>query len=279
MVKYLIIVVLYNKAPREASTLVSLSNMQVDMCKNMRVVLWNNSPSDYDATSKVELHNMLKEFKVDYIYNGGENLPLSVIYNRSIREFLDDDEMLVIMDDDSVFDEQLFRCASVNIAQNPAVDLFLPIVYNGNEIVSPAYMNGFKGHYLKHVSPGLMSTRHTTAINSGMIIRASYLRHGFEGYDERIKFYFTDNDFMSRYDASHKELFVLDYKMRHTLDFYKKGESYERKKRRFRDLRRAFLILMRRQGFITYLLTQAYLFVYSVKFAIIQKDIRYIFVF
>ena len=124
-----------------------------------------------------------------------------------------------------------------------------------------------------------MTTKHVTAINSGMIISSKYLKNSFEGYDERIKFYFTDNDFMSRYDSSHDKLFVLDYKMKHTLDFYKKGESFEKKKRRFRDLRRSFLILMKRQGWLAYTLTQLYLFVYSVKFSIIQRDIRYIFVY
>ena len=255
-----------------------LSQLSAAMKDNMKVVVWNNSPQDFASGQKAELFALLDGIELGYKHNDGKNLPLSAIYNSTIKEYLDTD-FLVIMDDDSVFDESMFEKALDAIEKNPEIDLFLPIVYNGNDIVSPAYMNMFKGHYFKEVNPGVMTTKHVTAINSGMIISSKYLKNSFEGYDERIKFYFTDNDFMSRYDSSHDKLFVLDYKMKHTLDFYKKGESFEKKKRRFRDLRRSFLILMKRQGWLAYTLTQLYLFVYSVKFSIIQRDIRYIFVY
>ncbi len=278
MKKFLIIVVLYNKYPQESSTIKCLSRLSATMKDNLKTIVWNNSPQDFDSEHRAELFTLLDGIEVCYKYNDGENIPLSVIYNRTIKEYLDT-EFLVIMDDDSVFDESMFEKAIESIDNNPDIDLFLPIVYNGNDIVSPAYMRVFKGHYFKEVNPGIMCSKHITAINSGMIIRSKYLKNTFEGYDERIKFYFTDNDFMSRYDSSHDKLFVLDYKMKHTLDFYKKGESYDKKKRRFRELRRSFLVLMKRQGYAAYILTQLYLFIYSVKFAIIHKDIRYIFVF
>lgn len=266
------------KRNQENDTIKCLSQLSGTMKDNLKTIVWNNSPRDLDKESKSELFTLLNGIELNYKYNNGENIPLSVIYNRTIKEYLDTD-FLVILDDDSVFDESMFDKAIEAINENPEVDLFLPIVYNGKDIVSPAYMRMFKGHYFKEVNPGIMNSRHITAINSGMIISSKYLNNTFEGYDERIKFYFTDNDFMSRYDSSHHKLFVLDYKMKHTLDFYKKGESYDKKKRRFRELRHSFLILMRRQGYATYILTQLYLFVYSIKFAIILKDIRYIFVF
>lgn len=279
MVKYFVLTVLYNKTPKESSTIVSLSTLPVDIKRDIRIVVWNNSSKDYSAAHKKELDGMLADYDTTYIFNNGKNLPLSVIYNRTIGEMLHDEEVLVIMDDDSIFGEDMFAKSTEAIERHSNIDLFLPIVYNGSDIVSPAYMNLFKGHYFKSVTPGITGTHHITAINSGMMIRARYLKHGFEGYDENIKFYFTDNDFMSRYDASHDKLYVLDYKMIHTLDFYKKGEPYEKKKRRFRDLRRAFLILMKRKGWAVYAITYLYLIVYSVKFAIKQRDIRYIFVF
>lgn len=278
MIKYFIIIVIYGKRIEESSTLRSFVDFGNILQGRCRILLWDNSPSAYREDEIQNYCDRLLGIEFQYHHNQGENVALSRIYNQSI-ELLHNDEVLVILDDDSVFDDQLFHKADQAIIEYSDSDLFLPIVRNGKDIVSPAAMVGFKGHYLREVPPGLMSCHHRTAINSGMMIRARYLKHGFEGYDERIRFYFTDNDFMSRYNASHTHFCVLDYQMQHSLNFYARGESYQVKSQRFRDLRRSFLILMRRKGWLSYLSTQLYLFIYSIKFAIIHRDVRYIFVF
>jgi hypothetical protein len=172
----------------------------------------------------------------------------------------------------------MFEKANQAITINPSIDLFLPIVMFNNTIVSPAYMWYFKGHFLKHVNNGIMKCKHITAINSGMIIKGDYLKNRFKGYDERITLYGTDNDFMSQYDDTHDHLYVIDYKMRHTLDFYSKEETFEKKSRRYINQRKALLIIMRRKGLLIYLLTHIYYIAFSIKFAIIHKDIRYLFI-
>lgn len=276
---YLLVVVLYGKQVKEANTFRSLFDFDSHLLQGRcRLQVWDNSPQPLDPAEVNDLCNHLHWADVTYHHNEGQNIPLSTLYNRTIQ-LLRLDEILVILDDDSLFDSRLFQEADRSIAEHPDVDLFLPVVYNGHDIVSPAAMRLFKGHYLHNVQSGLMSTRHRTAINSGMMIRARYLKNDFEGYDERIRFYFTDNDFMSRYRASHSHFYVIDYQLRHKLDFYARGESFETKSRRFRELRRSFLILMRRRGLIAYIATQIYMTIYSIKFAIIHRDIRYIFIF
>ena len=275
---YLILIVIYNKKPKESSTIVSLSEMDDRFKKNSRCIVCDNSKNMLDSNQKRELDCLLHGIEHQYIYNDGKNKPLSEIYNETIN-MLHSNEYLIIFDDDSVFDSELFEKSSLAINENMDIDLFLPIIYDNKTIVSPAILKGFKGHYLKNIKTGRIKCTNITAINSGMIIKAKYLKERFEGYDERIKFYFTDNEFMSRYNSSHRELFVLDYRMNHTLNFYKRGEDFEKKKDRFKDLRRSYLILMRRKGIVYYLLSQVYLFVYSIKFSIQQRDIRFIFVF
>lgn len=276
MIHYFIIIVLYGKQLSESSSIRSLLGFGNRLQGRCRLLVWDNSPTACNEEEVISIRQSLYwASSVEYHHNHGENLPLSTLYNRSILQ-LHEDEMLVLMDDDSQFDENLFITSDTAIQSQPECDLFLPIVHNGNDIVSPAAMTGFKGHYFKHVLPGLMPCRHCTAINSGMIIRARYLLHGFEGYDERIRFYFTDNDFMSRYIASHTHFYVLDYHMQHKLNFYAKGESYETKSLRLKELRHSFLLLMRRRGWLMYASTRLYLFIYSIKFAIIHRDIRYI---
>lgn len=276
MPSYLIVIVLYGKHLSESSSICSLmasGNLLQGRC---RLIVWDNSPTPCHPEEIESLQNRIG-LALDYRHNQGDNVPLSVLYNRTIP-LLSEGEMLVILDDDSVFDADLFTKADQAIHTYPDADLFLPVVRNGKDIVSPAAMVGFKGHYLQEVQPGPMPCHHRTAINSGMIISARYLKHEFEGYDERIRFYFTDNDFMSRFTASHQQFIVLDYTVQHTLNFYARGEDFVTKSRRLRELRRSFLILMRRRGILAYLSTWLYLVVYSIKFAIIQRDVRYIFV-
>ena len=47
---------------------------------------------------------------------------------------------------------------------------------------------------------GVLKINNRFAINSGMVIDAHYLANTFKGYDERIKFYGTDDDFILKYD-------------------------------------------------------------------------------
>lgn len=275
---YYIIIVLYGKHLSASSTICSLSDFSGFLQGRCRIHVWDNSGEASPADDLEKVKQSLSWAEITYQHNQGENVPLSALYNRSIQ-LLHDDEMMVILDDDSRFDSRLFETADLAIAEHPETDLFLPIVRNGQDIVSPAAMVLFKGHYFQAVQPGIMTCHHRTAINSGMMIRANYMKHAFEGYDERIKFYFTDNDFMSRFTAGHKDFYVLDYEMQHTLNFYAKGEDFSSKSRRFRELRRSFLILMRRRSIWAWLGTQLYMIIYSVKFAIIHRDFRYIFVF
>lgn len=277
-IHFFILIVIYNKSPEDSSSIVSLSNTDDRFKTNMRCLVCDNSKTEFTEPQKNKLNILLKGVEYQYVYNNGINKPLSKIYNETIKT-LRDEEYLIILDDDSVFDSKLFEESSRAIKENKDIDLFLPVIYNNGTAVSPAVLRGFKGHYIKNIKTGRTSCKNITAINSGMIIKAKYLKEDYEGYNEDIKFYFTDNDFMSKYDQAHKELFVLNYRMNHTLNFYMRGESFEKKKNRFRDLRRSYLILMRQKGIVLYWLTQVYLFVYSIKFSIQQKDIRFIFVF
>lgn len=276
-IKYLIIVVIYNKNPQEALSLLSLSKLNYDIKKDIRVLIWDNSPKSFNENELTVLSNIMDEISYSYIFNKGTNLPLSYIYNASIKKIIDD-EYMVIFDDDSIFDSDMFAKATEAIKRNPRIDLFLPIVMFNNTIISPAYMWYFKGHFLKKINSGIMKCKNITAINSGMIIKGEYLKERYAGYDERITFYGTDNDFMSQYDESHDKLYVIDFNMQHTLDFYSKEETFEKKSKRYINQRKALLIIMRRKGLLIYFLTQLYLFVFSIKFAITHKDIRYLFI-
>lgn len=273
---FLVIITLYRKKPKESSTIVSLSKFSSAFKKNIRVLIWDNSPEELQEAQRLVLTKLLEGSDFEYIHNKGENRPLSKIYNDSIN-YAKADEFVVIFDDDSVFSEEMFSVAKKAINSNPDIDLFLPVVYFKKDIVSPAYKKLFKGDFLKQVPTGIMKCKNRTAINSGMIIKAEYLKNGFPGYDERITFYGTDDDFMSRYNETHKEFYVIDYKMQHTLNFYSTNELFEKKAARYVNQRKALFIIMRRKGLAVYLATQIYWFLYSIKYALCQRNAKFIF--
>ena len=157
MINYLVTVVIYNKTPQESSTLSCISKIKDNPKFNIRILLWDNSPQPFSAQSMEQLQEMFPQNNCRYIYNNGNNLALSKIYNRTIEQ-ANEEDVVVIMDDDSVFSQDLFFKATQAIEQNADVNLFLPIVKFNKSIVSPAYMRGFKGAFLKEVKPGKMQS-------------------------------------------------------------------------------------------------------------------------
>ena len=85
MKSFLVTVVLYNKRPQEASTIMCLSQLSAAMKDNMKVVVWNNSPQDFASDQKAELFALLDGIELGYKHNDGKNLPLSAIYNSTIK--------------------------------------------------------------------------------------------------------------------------------------------------------------------------------------------------
>ncbi len=274
--KILATVVIYQKKPDESSTLSSLSTLKYQWKDHVRLLLWDNSPEPWSIGTIDQARNLLG-LSMEYRHNGGANIGLSTLYNRSIAE-LSDDEFLWLLDDDSQFDASFLEQVEKAVDECPAIDLFLPIVYSNNRLVSPAQMKLFKGRFLKSITPGVTSSKNRTAINSGMMIHSRYLKDDFPGYDEELTFYGTDNDFMMRYRRQREHLYVVDYTMTHSLDFYEKNESYEKKSARFVEQNRAWIHLMRREGLLATIAVQLYLFAFSCKYAIVHHDLRYMFI-
>ena len=136
----------------------------------------------------------------------------------------------------------------------------------------------FKGRYLSQPPLGPCPSRHAMAINSGMVISARYLQGDFPGYDEDYRFYLTDCDFMWTYQRLRSQYVALACTMSHSLDFYDAVEPTEKKLNRFREMRRGFLVAMRKRSWLAYALCYLYMDVYSVKFALLHRNVRFLFV-
>lgn len=273
-ITFVVLVVLYKLRPAEAETLLSLQKC-VSLDKDSVVVVRDNSPTPLSETDQAELHKMLNHTQCRYIHTG-KNVSLSCIYNETIRS-LEKENFLVLFDHDSTFNNNFFVELCNSIHAHPGISLYLPLVYSERTLVSPSTMFVFKGSHWKKERIGIVSSRYHTAINSGMVISVNYLQHDFAGYDERLLFYGTDNYFMALYRKNRETFCVFPYRMQHSLDFYRPGEPFEAKSARFRELRNAWLLQMSLHSKVAYGLVYCYLDLYSIKFAILQRDIRFMF--
>ena len=273
--RFLIFVVTYRVAPKTSTTLLSLSKSRVALY-DTRVVVRDNSPERLSDSELAQLDSLLLGLDYEYRHNG-RNEALSTLYNEIRRELLPG-EHLILFDHDSAFGPEFFAEARRSIAAYPSIDLFLPLVYTGDQLVSPSHMVLFKGRYLSQPPLGPCPSRHAMAINSGMVISARYLQGDFPGYDEEYRFYLTDCDFMWTYQRLRSQYVALACTMSHSLDFYDAVEPTEKKLNRFREMRRGFLVAMRKRSWLAYALCYLYMDVYSVKFALLHRNVRFLFV-
>ena len=249
MLRLKILIVLYNKLPLDSQTLNSFLQFKEQLSNYAELIIWDNSEIYLNNSQLNTLEQALYPLKFIYKANG-LNTSLSRIYNKVI-ESITQDEFLVIFDHDSTINISYFTQLIKAIKDNPDINLFLPIVNGNNQIVSPANRWYFKGSYWKNEKYGILPSKRLTAINSGMAINGRYLVHKFIGYDEDLKFYETDNDFMYKYSIDNSKLFVINTHINHILSIYEES-SIEEKIFRFNAAKEGCLIHWRKKNTIIY---------------------------
>ena len=119
---YLVTIVLYNKFPKDSSSIRSLADIPEQQRAAIRCIVWDNSRHKLPVPQQESLSTMLRGIKYDYRHNKGANIPLSRLYNQSIRE-LAEEEYLVLLDDDSAFGPDLFAKYSQAIVEHPSSNI------------------------------------------------------------------------------------------------------------------------------------------------------------
>lgn len=238
--KNLILIVIYNTSITESETIKSLIDSKSYLHES-DLLIWDNSPISQDISM---ITTFFKEnTKVLYEHHF-ENLPLSKAYNKVINQFKNKGyDFLVLLDQDSSFKKELFIKLHNTFQENKKINLFLPIIKFKNTIVSPTKKYFLKGFYFKERPFGLLNAKNISAINSGMIISFKFLREKYKGYDERLKFYGTDDYFMMEYCKNENELFVLDYEFEHDLTLSTLNNSSDKLVKSYHQMLEAWSIL------------------------------------
>lgn len=238
--KKLILIVIYNTNITKSETFKSLIDSK-DYLFESDLFIWDNSPISQD----VSILNTFFEENTNILYeHHPENLPLSKAYNKVINKFKNDEyDFLVLLDQDSSFRKELFIKLHNTFQVNKEINLFLPIIKFKNRVVSPTKKYFLKGFYFKGKPFGIQKARNISAINSGMIISFKFLKEKYKGYDERLKFYGTDDYFMMQYCKNENELYILDYEFEHDLTLSTLNNSSDKLVNSYHQMLEAWNIL------------------------------------
>jgi GT2 family glycosyltransferase len=161
-----------------------------------------------------------------------ENIPLPKVYNNVVAHARNE-ELIIFLDQDSQFDQEYIKEVTESALTYPGINLFAPLVYARNRLVSPGHFQYFKGRYWSKPKKGLTCAKGNIALMSGLAVRTSYLR-SFGGFDERLRLYGVDTNLLLRYAKSNKQFFVLGALFNHDLSDFNK-EPHDVKLKRFED--------------------------------------------
>lgn len=264
--KLLALIVVYGCEPIETPSICSLVRCWRGE-PNLRIIIWDNSPIPHEVD-----WNTLDQ-NGEYV-STPENLGLSTIYNRVIEQHLQQGEHLLLLDQDSELPTDFLKKVATAIDMHPSVDLFLPMVRANNRWASPVtYFCGW-GRQWRSGMAGSMSSKRVCAINSGMIISSSYLHGSFPGYDERLRFYGTDTQFMLDYMDNRTQLHVLDTIIMHDLSFFS-GPSVKRAEK-FAVMRLAYHFIYERRPRIQRIAVKFVMFVIAIRYAVRHRDLAFL---
>lgn len=263
---FLAVIVVYGSKPVETPSLRSLANCRLERC-TLRTIVWDNSllPNGVDW-STLGLCG-------DYVSTPA-NLGLSTIYNHVIASHLRPGEYLLLLDQDTVLPDDYLLKAEAAINAHPDVGLFLPMVKANGRWASPVtYLCGW-GKQWGSRQVGEITSSRICAINSGMIISDTYLLGSFPVYDERLRFYGTDTQFMLDYMDRRRSLCMMDTVIDHDLSFFSATSSTRAKK--FAVMKAAYDVIYETRPWIQRVGVSIMMLAVSIRYALKHRDLAFL---
>lgn len=232
----LILIVLY-KCPLLESVTFNSIIAQEEHLGSYKLIVWDNSPNEIEEQNLINI-----KYRVDFDYiSRPENVSLSKVYNTILDNYNFD--YLLLLDQDTGIPTNYFDKIKEYLLKHRSIDLFLPIVKNGDLIVSPGNFHYFKGKHWKKARTGMLKAKNVIAVTSGMLISNKYLKGNHYRFDERLNLYGIDTKFMIDYFKSNAELVVLPIEFKHNSALWSKSTGSAMLPR-FLNSRKAWKIIL-----------------------------------
>lgn len=221
-----ILVVLYKQKVSESNTLLSLLNCKEHLSDKLLFV-WDNSPTALGFSEMIFLEGHFENFKYSH---SKDNKSLSEVYNTVIKQIKFD--KLFVFDQDTTLTNEYFKLMDCAAIKNKDIGVFLPFVKNNDRVVSPLTYNVINFNYFKKIKKGRIFAKNKIAFASGLCIREWVFKRDNIWFDQNLIFYGIDYKFILDYGDFNKFMYLIDYKLEHSLSFTEE-ETKEIKIKRF----------------------------------------------
>lgn len=222
----LAVLVLYETKLEHSESFMSLSKNLENSDSKMDIVVYDNSPEPV-----YEKEVGFENWNIHYIHDRS-NPGVSKAYNEGFKIGKKlNKKWLLLLDQDTKFqDDALMKYFEAMDSYKKSI-LFAPVLTVNNKIHSPSGYYLKRGFHLKKINAGLNTIRNKTLLNSGMCISlAAFEKIG--GFNEKVKLYFSDYNFIDRYRRHYKDFIVLDTICEHKM-FTIENNNAESQLRRF----------------------------------------------
>ena len=270
--KFCLVIVLYKTNWHESESIVSLMT-NLDVLRGSTIIIWDNSPESQDTS---HMKDIVQSYDITLCYESHtENEGLARLYNQiRLREFSSNFQYFILLDQDTAVPKALFERLEEAQRVHQNIKLFLPKIIYKNKLISPARRYWIKGFRSWRSIEGVQSSKYRTAINSGMIIERKWFSEKFTGYDERLRFYGTDDDFMTKYQESERYLYVLNVIIEHHLTLSTLNGTSPSLLKAYREAVSAWGILY--SGGLGQLLVRTYIVIHSIYMSLRYRDSSYL---
>lgn len=197
------IVVIYNEKIENSKTLTSLDKGLSDN-NILDLIIYDNSK----ICQEVENINF-KKFRIKYIHNPN-NPGVSFAYNYGAEQAKKSNKRwLLLLDQDTYFNEDFFEKANTAIAKFNHIKLFAPILKLSNNVILSPCKFSFHGRHLETITSGNNSFYDNSPLNSGIIVCVNaFLEVG--GYNIKVPLDLSDHQFIEKFKQRYKSYFVVN---------------------------------------------------------------------
>ncbi len=209
------VLVLYKKKLEESQTYISLLNsyLKSNLTQlDLFLLVYDNSPARQEVLPNIP-------FKYQYIHDP-HNHGLSVAYNTALRTAVSMNfPWLLLLDHDSELPSDyiytIVKMLEIN-SSNESIVAYVPKVACNSAIVSPSRVTfdvQFRPININFVGA---CDFHVTAINSGTLLRVSYLE-SIQGFNNLFQLDYLDHWLFNKIHLDSKKVYVFDSIIQHDL--------------------------------------------------------------
>jgi len=237
------VIVLYKTTLEESATFKSLVNAVTSVDGFLHVLLYNNSP---EVTLDI---NNYKTNVIFEVINDPANSGVSKAYNLAKESAKKRKrKWLLLLDQDTDLPENFFQ--DFFQERNNDIDekdqLYLPIIYSNNKVISPGHYFAYRGFVRKSIQPGYKNLKKLAVINSGVIIHVSLFEKA-GSFNEDVKLDFSDISFFRRVKKHYSLCKVRDVKCLHSFSSHDYS-SYEQIINRFKVFNKNAVAFSKEKG-------------------------------